>query len=479
MEHLLSAPIKLSGKREVFWDDYLIDTEKTTAKHTLHPLTEAGYVMELNLPWEGNACAYYNIFTEPDGRIRMYYMGWNVDMYGAQKPVLGPISVCYAESRDGIHWTKPNLGIVEWDGIKETNLILDGRIHKYDNFRVFRDDNPACPPEERYKGIAQKEDTRELWCYISKDGIHFQPGWLMTTKGNFDSLNNAFWDDQRGMYHLYVRDFHGSKTAHLYEGIRDIRYMSSPDFRSWTEPVMLDFGEKEDYPLYTNCVSVYSRAPQIFVGFPTRYMERPEWTPNYDRLCGAEFRKRRMQWERRIGLAVTDCIFMCSRNGVSWYRYEEAFMRPGAETPQNWLYGNCYPALGILETPSLYGRETELSMYAMPSRFCGDPARLMRYTIRKDGFVSLNAPYDGATVTTKPFVFNGKGITLNFSTSARGYLYVTLTAEDGTVAKSCEIFGDACDRTIDFDTDLSAFAGKETVMEIRMRDADLYSVKFD
>ncbi len=478
----MTEVLQLAGKREVFWDGYLIDTEKTTAAHTLHHLTEAGTVMHFDKPWEGNSSAYHNFFVEPDGLIRMYYLGWNVDLYGAEKPVLSPINVCYAESRDGIHWNKPNLGIVEWDGSADNNILLDGRNHRYDNFRVFRDENPACPPQERYKAVAWQEGEHgknELWCYPSADGIHFQKGWMMTDKGFFDTVNNAFWDADRQIYHCYIRGFHGDFGDDVNNGIRDIRYMSSTDFRNWTDPVMLEFGDREDYPLYTNCVSIYKRAPQMFVGFPTRYVERKEWTPNYDRLCGKEDRKRRMDWSPRIGLAVTDCVFMCSRDGVSWYRYEEAFMRPGAEMPLNWLYGDCYPSLGILETPALYGRESELTMYAMQSHFCGNPSKLMRYTIRKDGFVSLNAPYAGAVVTTKPFVFDGKGIALNFSTSARGYLYVTLTADDGTTAKSCEIFGDSCDRIIDFDCDLSAFAGKKTVMEIKMRDADVYSVRFD
>ncbi len=471
----MTTPLQLTGKREVFWDEYLLDSARTTAVHRLHQPKEAGTVMDFDLPWEGNGSDFHNLLIEPDGLIRMYYLGWNT-AFADGKVGISTIHVCYAESRDGLHWVKPNLGICEIDG-QDTNILLDGRLEAYDNFRVIRDDNPACSPEEKYKGVAYRKG--ELWCYVSPDAIHFTPGWLMTNKGKFDTLNNAFWDPEREIYHCYLRDFHGDYGDDLNSGIRDIRYMCSQDFKNWTDPVLLDFLGKEDYPLYTNCVSIYDRAPQLMVGFPSRYVERKEWNANYDRLCGAELRKLRMNMHPRIGLAVTDCIFMCSRDGKSWYRYDEAFLRPGPENPENWIYGDCYPTLGMLETPAPYGRETELSLYAMLQHFCGSPAKLMRYTLRKDGFVSLNAPYAGAVVTTKPFTFDGKGIALNFSTSARGYLYVTLTAADGTVAKSCEIFGDSCDRVIDFDIDLSAFAGKETVMEIRMRDADLYAVKFD
>ncbi len=80
---------------------------------------------------------------------------------------------------------------------------------------------------------------------------------------------------------------------------------------------------------------------------------------------------------------------------------------------------------------------------------------------------------------TKPFKFGEKGLSLNLSTSARGYVYVTRTSKSGKVAKSCELFSDSCDLIVDFDCNLSDFAGEEVVMELRTRDADVYSVKLD
>ncbi len=475
--------LDVTNKREVFWDDYLIDTDKTTAESIVHQPREAGIVMECNEPWEGNMCDFYNILKEPDGLLRMYYLGWELYVTETQS-LPSRIQVCYAESRDnGLTWVKPQLGLREFEGSFDNNIILDNSDMHVDNFMVFRDENPACPPEERYKGIALDKDKngkKSLICFLSPDGIHFKRGWVITEKGAFDTLNTAFWDAERGIYHCYIRGFHGEAQDGEKCAIRDIRYLRSTDFKNWSEPELLDFGESEDYPLYTNCVSIYERAPQILIGFPTRYMSRGEWTSNYDRLCGREARRSRMRGDRRYGLAVTDCVFMCSRDGQKWFRPDEAFMRPGPEYPENWLYGNCYPAIGIFETDGLYGTESELQMFAPHNHFInGSDTRIMRYTIRKDGFMSRHAKYSGAVVVTKPFVFGGKGISINFSTSARGYLYITLTSKSGKVAKSCELFGDSCDRIVDFDVELAEFAGEEVVMEIKMKDADIYSVKFD
>ena len=81
-------------------------------------------------------------------------------------------------------------------------------------------------------------------------------------------------------------------------------------------------------------------------------------------------------------------------------------------------------------------------------------------------------------VVTKPFVFEGNELRINFATSARGYAYVTLEAEDGTRLESCETFGNSIDRLIHFNGDLSSLSGKTVTMTVRLLDADLYSFRF-
>ena len=102
---------------------------------------------------------------------------------------------CYAESTDGIHFVRPNLGLHEIDGSKENNVILSGVASH--NFAPFLDTNPAAKPDERYKAVAGLQSN--LFAFGSPDGIHWkklQPEPVMT-KGTFDSLNLAFWDDVR------------------------------------------------------------------------------------------------------------------------------------------------------------------------------------------------------------------------------------------------------------------------------------------
>ena len=181
----------------------------------------------------------------------------------------------------------------------------------------------------------------------------------------------------------------------------------------------------------------------------------------------------------RYGLTITDCVFMSSRDGKRWRRWDEAFMTPGPEHEYNWVYGDCYPALGMIETESdLPHAPRELSMYAFDYHWGMRPAQLRRQAIRIDGFVSYRATYATCRLVTKPFVFDGESLSINFATSAAGYVKVQLVGK-GTTLNSIELFGDSLDRRVELEGgEVAALAGAPVQMEITMSDADLYSFQF-
>ena len=102
---------------------------------------------------------------------------------------------CYAESKDGIHWSKPELGLFEFGGSKRNNIVWSGvGTH---NFAPFKDANPSCKPEQRYKALAL--GNIGLLAFQSPDGVHWSlvQNEPVITKGAFDSQNLAFWDSTR------------------------------------------------------------------------------------------------------------------------------------------------------------------------------------------------------------------------------------------------------------------------------------------
>ena len=475
--------VEIGSRREVFWDDYMTEPERTTAMLRVHQPVKREMVLHLTMPWEGDGCDYYNILKDDD-RYRVYYLGWNMLNPEETEHTGSDIKVCYAETKDGLRWTRPNLGLFEFDGSWDNNIILDQSVDVYDNFFAFKDTNPAALPEEKYKGVAECGKDGTLWGYTSPDAIHWKRVRELTRKGKFDSLNTCFFDGKSGEYRCYIRDFHDNEETDEY-GIRDIRVITSKDFWNWSDPVMLEYADGYDYPLYTNNVSPYYRAPHMLTGFPTRYVQRYGWSKNFDRLAGPERRRKRADITERLGTTVTDCVFMSSRDGYHWNRFNEAWLTPGVEHKTNWVYGDCYPALGRIETPGEWGEDgpNEISMYNFEGKWTSKPSRLYRYTIRLDGFASYYAPYETKTITTRPFTFTGSTFKLNFSTSARGFIRVRLLDEDYREIPgfyTTDIFGDRVDSPVDFENgDVATLAGKTVRLEFTLSDADIYSFIFE
>ncbi len=472
-------PIALGTRRELFVDDYLLDSVQGQAALQLHRPIQREIVLTFGEPWEGNSCgAYATVFVD-GGRYRMYYQACQQTLLG--EPKAHPFSMCYAESTDGIHWTKPTLGLFEFDGSKQNNIIWMGPGS--DGLSPFKDANPNCDPKARYKAIGAGIDSQgnnRLFALQSPDGLH----WSLMHKeplpinGAFDSQNLAFWDALHGQYRLYARDFR--------EGRRDIITATSKDFTQWTPTAWLDYPGAPAQQLYTNQVQPYYRAPHIYFGFPSRYTERG-WCDSMQALPQLEHRKKRSAKSNREGMAVTDALFMTSRDGSTFHRWNEAFLWPGLRGTDNWVYGDNYISWGLVETKAANAdAPDDISFYASEGYWMGKASKLRRYTIRKDGFASIHAPFPGGQFTTKPISFQGDHLVLNFATSAAGTIRVEIQDAAGkpipgfALADSNEVFGDDLARTVTWKqgSDLSKLAGQPIRLHITLVEADLYAFQF-
>jgi hypothetical protein len=490
------SPINIGNRREVFWDDFLV--EKATVTLRQHSPRDKGIVMVCDAAWEGNGCMYPVILRHQD-TLRLYYKACNtIDKATGQYDAHPESYACCAVSYDsGKTFVKPDLGIYPFGGNLRNNIILakGGYTKNTDNFAVFADTNPSCPQEERFKAIADNgpitDNKREriLCSYKSPDGIHFTYSGEIHRGGMFDSMNCAFWDRQSQQYILYMRDWREGYPRYRSDDgarkrMRTLRYSVSQDFIQWTRPQPVDFNAPDDIELYTNGIQPYYRADHMFLGLATRYVERLIWSPSYDYLPNPEHRKVRFDHNPREGLAITDCVLITSRDGVHFNRWDEAFITPGIERWYNWVYGDCYCSWGLAETTAddLDNTAGELSFFAFENHQQVNSV-LRRYTIRKDGFISYRAAREPGLLLTRPLIFDGSRLTMNFSTSAIGYVQVDIhDQQDHPIPgyQGYELFGDSLDRPVVFacGTDVSSLAGKPVRLHIRMSDADLYSIKF-
>lgn len=436
--------IDIGSRLELFVDEFMLDAMTGEARRWLHHPIRRETVLQFDRPWEGAAAGYVSVMVE-EGRIRLYYRGWPA--------IGGRENTCVAESQDGINFTRPNLGLFEWEGDRDNNIIWMGAGSH--NFTPFLDTNPAAPDHQRYKALASAGPNASLVAFASPDGyrwekIQEEP---VITVGAFDSQNLAFWDPLREQYVEYHRGFR--------DGVRDIMTSTSPDFINWTEPRWLSYGDAPREHLYTNAIAPYFRAPHIYLGFPNRFVPG---------------RKKVAEHEQA---GMNDGVLMSSRDGLNFERWREAFLRPAAD-PFCWTDRNNYIAWQLAPTS-----DTELSLY-WNEHYRRPTHRLVRGTVRMDGFVSVNSGAIGGEILTRPFTFEGSNLVVNYSTSAVGMLQFELCDEAGeaypgfALADSERLFGDDIAHVVHWTggPDVSSLAGQPVRLRVKMRDADLYSFQF-
>jgi hypothetical protein len=449
-------PIPLGAAPELFVDDRLIE-RTTSAELRLHEPAPREVVRVHDAPWEGNVSSYHTVFRDDD-RYRMYYRGAHVDeKTGAAAHA---DLTYYLESADGVHWSQPELGLYEFNGDSRNNIVYMGPGGH--NFAPFRDRNPAAPADARYKAVASEGET--LIAFKSADGLHWSRMFdrPIITEGAFDSLNVAFWDPVRGEYRAYTRDFR--------DEVRDVKTAVSKDFAQWSDPDWLDYGDAPAEHLYTNAIAPYPRAPELLVGLPMRYV--PGRNPEHHAYDG-----------------VSDCLLMTSRDGRTFHRWRQAFVRPGLQ-PDRWVNRNNLAAWGIVETHSDQpGAPDELSLYLTEGYYRGPAARLRRYTLRLDGFASLHAGAGGGEMTTRPLALTPAGdadaLILNAATSAAGSIRCEFQDADGKplpgfALEQCEeIYGDSVARAVKWaeGASLASLAGRPVRLRLVLRDADVYSIR--
>ena len=440
-------PIDIGSRLELFVDDHLVDQITGNAKLHLHRPTPREVVLVTDEPWEGNTSGYYTVFQDDDC-YRMYYRGSHFDT--ETRKGAHPEVTCYAESRDGIHWAKPDLELFEFGGSKQNSIVWDGvGTH---NFTPFRDTNPDCAPDARYKALGREKakDKRGLFALKSGDGIHWS---LMSdgpviTEGAFDSQNLAFWDATRRCYVDFHRGFRN--------GVRDIMTATSEDFLHWTVPVYLEYPGAPTEHLYTNAILAYDRAPHILLGFPTRY-----------------YPDRNEQVEP---------TFMVSRDGRAFHRWAEPLIPVTAPEDRTGNRSN-YMAWGMVKLPD---NDREYSMYATEAYYTGPDSRLRRFTYRVDGFVSLRAAEEVGELLTKPLTFAGQALAMNFETSGSGSLRVEIQDDagepiEGFALDDCPgVHGDEIEQVVTWGSgsDVSRLAGTPIRLRFVLQDADLYSIRF-
>ena len=481
-------PIAVNSARQLFIDNLFIAESRGAHLVLNRPSPTGEHCVVADKPWESLGVWAYNSVMEDEGVLKLWYDAIASD---------GSRWCCLATSHDGIHWEKPNLGIVPFQGQGDTNIVFPPHRMTHEPNCVFRDSNPACPPAERYKMVASLHPSggkNGTYVAASADGLNWK---LMKDAPAFrasDTNNICFFDNRLGRYVGYVR---------VWDPMRKLGRCEFDDITDWGKEQVVFSSDAEDLSgldsqifsttafaqggsaiktrpamdFYTSAAWKYPRAENVYLMFPSAYYHYQE------------------DWARRMGTTdprndgPLDIQFATSRDGKSWNRLDRhPFIRLGAA-------GGFASAYAYMASGCICRAEEIWFYYGVSDHTHGnyDPARdkflgtITRARMRLDGFVSVDADYSGGEFTTPALLFSGNQLTLNADTSAGGHVRVELQNESaqplaGFSEKECDpINGNLIQKVVSWHgkPPLQTSSGKPVHLRFVMRDAKLYSFKFD
>ena len=461
---LALAQVEIGAQKQLFIDEQLIDKSENITLTVNQPRKDAQPVMvgqgeELN--W-----ALYNQILEDGGVYKMWY----------QARRGGNMWIGYATSKDGLTWDKPNLGLVEIEGSKDNNIVFPFKSaapFQIEGGCVFIDSNPACPPQEKYKMIVRwrpsEAEHHGTWVLVSADGIHFKP---IADKPSFrdsDTGNVGFWDERIGKYVIYVRMWLPGILAP-----RVVCRCETGDLRDFGKEeivIQRDRLDPKDVEFYTNAAIKYEG---VYLAFPSM-LHTPE---NFKELDA-----------KKINYGRMDVQLATSRDGVKWNRPDRRpFVSLGLAGA--WDSEIIYLYTGLIEKPDelwfyYWGRNYT---HHVSNRQVNGPmtCHVNRLVLRRDRFISADAPFAGGRLTTKPLRFEGSKLVLNIETSVAGEARVELLDQAGAPIPSftladCDPIKDNNVRKVvswKGNADLSKLAGQPMRIRFDARDAKWYAFQF-
>ena len=495
--HLYSQPIDktdpsklvdVGSRKQLFIDDALIASSRKI-KLTMNPPVKTGEQMIVaDKPWESGGLGAYCTVLKVDDEYRLYY---NCVSYGSDKskwiqPPEGspfpPIWLCMATSHDGKVWRKPNLGIVEFDGSMENNIVFPPKASWNEGGHVFLDSKPGIPADEKFKLTCRWDgpdgsNWNHEYTLKSPDGLHWTP---LSDKPAFkasDTGNVGFWDDRIGRYVVYVRlnepekDRPDARTDGSSPAHRHVARCETDDLSHWGErKAVLSFDEIDPpgLDLYNNAIVKYPWSNNVYLIFPSAYWHFPEPPAGPYPNDG-----------------ILDIRLATSRDGVHFqYPSRSPFVPLGLEG--SFDSGAMYMIAGMIrQGGELWMYYSSFNSEERHAPVLRTNSVISRLILRLDGFVSADTPYEGGELTTVPLVFTGKSLELNVQTSVAGHVLVELlhngesiqgySASDADLVK-----GNFIAKTVTWNgqSDISSLVGKSVQVRFVMRDSKLYAFQF-
>lgn len=451
--YLVQPPgiIPIDVGRQLFVDDFLIaesTLNRTYHQPVWHPKTP---VLTAEKFWEKHgdrnipfAAPFSDgVWFDPrDQTFKMWYQGGS------------GIYFCYATSKDGVQWDRPNLNQVYPD----SNVFKIEPIQR-DSSTVWLDlDDPDA--SRRFKMVYFRS---KLFTRFSADGVNWSEPVAVHETGDRTTM---FYNPFRKMWVYSIR---GS-----FRGIGRCRYYA--ETKDLAQTVFTDYSQ----------ISKWACADQLDRVRDVKYVdERPDLynldaAPYESLMLGQFVIHSKISEGNRPKLNHVTLGY--SRDGFHWHRPDRRPFLDVSDDPNAWNYGNVQSAGGgcLVMGDKLYFYCSGRNSRKPADDGSGGATGLA--VLRRDGFASLDAGNSSGVLTTRPVKFSGKQLFVN-AAAAKGKLQVEILDDAGKVI---EPFSKQNSTPISTDgtlvpvrwigaNDLSTVAGKPVRFRFHLQDGELYS----
>jgi hypothetical protein len=495
----------VSNKKQLFIDDRFIAT-KRNVRLVPNPPTIAGPALEPGPAgsWDDGKVTWGQV-AEDQGVFKMWAGGFSAQaMKGDWKELEVQIPFGYATSKDGIRWTKPKLGLFEWNGNKENNItcldpgyvMIDPKGKKETRYKLLCTGANAIGAKNIYDALLP--ETSGLYFYTSPDGIHWKWNGKRVFPFHPDTLNQIDYDDRIGKYVAYIRCWpNGFLFKKVYgravgrveldDPLAPWPYdTSATPVKPWGPKYIATAGKEiptaftfPDYEkegvwkdVYNPSVSIYRAAEDVYLGFPSINHYLADSPHANDSTLN-------------IGMVV-------SRDGITWnWPSTEPYIAMGA--PGSGRSGQLYSLVGMLKVDDRifqYHTGTDLRHNVNWSKdytldHLRNVGRIYRTVQRLDGFVSADFPSTGGELTTPLLKFSGTRLQLNLNAKGgSGQVEILDPAGNpfpGFELAACKpIKSDSVRQPVAWkkESDLTALKGKDVRLRFQMNGVKLYAFQF-
>ncbi len=484
------ALCEVGNQKQLLFDDYVVEDIRDTKRKINKPIKYSGNpIIVTDRPWESFAIPNDSaslpvmpntvLYDKEEKIFKMWGTIFRYVFYDSAKNSGYTYWAVYLTSKDGIHWQKPNLDIVEFNGSKNNNIIMQGKwwapvgtvikemsepdsqkrykmlytdVYGMDVFKKMSFDELKKNYKKLLDEYYQNGKVQSVVCVAySPDGIHWTPSKdnpVMYTES--DCMNTVFWDKNINKYVWFMR-------PNVYAGPwkRRIARTESKDFIHWDFPRTVLVPDELD--------------PTRFYGMPVFYDD------------GVYFGLLQIYYDKSAKIEIQ---LAYSRNSFDWKRLptREVFIGNGPK-------GSFDEGMIFTAPPVKVGNELWFYYSGATSSHneTGGIRAVGLAKIKADRYIAQeNVDGKEGKVLTRPFVLKGNKININALTK-NGSVQTELLTFEGEKIKGFEkensipFVGDSLNATVKWKgkEDISELKGKIIRIKFYLNNASIYSFKID